>query len=74
VLPWEYTGNTLHPNEKPVIAIAPLIEAFSQPGDLVLDPFCGSGTTGVAAKMLGRRFVLVDRVYGHCRNARERLK
>jgi DNA modification methylase len=73
VLPWDYTGNRLHPNEKPVVAIAPLIEAFSKPGDVVLDPFCGSGTTGVAAQLLDRRFVLVDKVYRHCRSARERL-
>lgn len=73
VLPWEYTGNTHHPNEKPVIAIIPLIEAFSKPGDLVLDPFCGSGTTGLAAKTVGRRFVLIDKTYAHCRTARDRL-
>jgi len=55
VLPWQYTGNTLHPNQKPVIAIAPLIEAYSKPSDIVLDPFAGSGTTGVAAKQCRRQ-------------------
>jgi adenine-specific DNA-methyltransferase len=49
VVPWEYIGNKFHPNEKPVIALTPLIEAFSKPGDIVLDPFCGSGTIGGAA-------------------------
>jgi len=73
VLPWEYTGNELHPNEKPIVAITPLIESFSKPGDIVLDPFCGSGTTGVAAKLYGRRFVLVDKVARHCRTSRKRL-
>ena len=74
VLPWEYTGNKLHPNEKPVVAITPLIKAFSKPGDLILDPFCGSGTTGAAAQTLDRRYVLLDKVYRHCRSARGRLQ
>ena len=37
-----------------------VVEAASNPGDLVLDFFCGSGTTGAVAKRLGRRFLLVD--------------
>jgi adenine-specific DNA-methyltransferase len=73
VLPWEYTGNTLHPNQKPVIGITPLIEAYSKPGDLVIDPFAGSGTTGVAAKACHRRFVLIETVSHLCQVARERL-
>jgi site-specific DNA-methyltransferase (adenine-specific) len=55
VVEWVYTGNRLHPTEKPVQALTPLIRAFTQPGDLVLDPFCGSGSTLVAANALGRR-------------------
>jgi adenine-specific DNA-methyltransferase len=73
VLPWEYTGNNLHPNEKPVMAITPLIEAFSKPGDIVLDPFCGSGTTGVAARLCERRFILIDKTWRHYRTAQDRL-
>ena len=38
-----------------------IVAASSRPGDLVLDPFAGSGTTGVAAARLGRRWLLVDR-------------
>jgi DNA modification methylase len=41
-------------------AILELVEWFCEPGDLVLDPFCGGGTTGVACLQLGRRFVGVD--------------
>ena len=73
VLPWEYTGNELHPNQKPVIGITPLIEAYSKPGDIVLDPFAGSGTTGIAAQACDRRFILVEKVWHHCHVARRRL-
>lgn len=44
----------------PVTAIAPFIEAFTRPGDMVLDPFAGSGMTGIAALMTGRRAILYD--------------
>ena len=44
VLDFPYTGNRLHPTQKPVGALMPLIAAFTRPGDLVLDPFCGSGS------------------------------
>jgi adenine-specific DNA-methyltransferase len=60
VLEWRYTGNERHPTEKPLPAIMLLVEAFSNPGDLVLDPFMGSGTTTVAAKKLGRRYIGID--------------
>ena len=46
ILPWAYTGNKLHPTQKPVEALLPLINAYSAPGETVLDPFAGSGTTG----------------------------
>jgi len=60
VLPWKYTGNKIHPTQKPVSALIPLIDAYSKPGDIVLDPFGGSGSTAVAAKNRGRRFVLFE--------------
>jgi adenine-specific DNA-methyltransferase len=60
VLEWRYTGNTHHPTEKPVMAMMLMVDAFSRPGDLVLDPFVGSGTTAVAAKRLGRRYIGID--------------
>ncbi len=46
-----------HPTQKPEILLDRILRASSQPADLVLDPFCGSGTTGVVAARLGRRFV-----------------
>lgn len=57
VLPWKYTGNKLHPTQKPVSCLMPLIESFSKPGDLVLDPFCGSGSTCEAAFLANRRYL-----------------
>lgn len=61
VLSWRYSGNRFHPTQKPVEAIVPLIEAYSQPGDVVLDPFAGSGTTAIAARRQGRRFILIEK-------------
>ncbi len=53
VIYWTYTGNKLHPTQKPLGILKPLIEAFSQPGDTVLDPFCGSGSTLVGRPRAG---------------------
>jgi DNA modification methylase len=70
VIPWTtYTGNKLHPTQKPLEVLTPLIESFSQPGEIVLDPFCGSGSTLAAAKELGRRFVGVELEAAHHRTA-----
>jgi DNA modification methylase len=55
-----YSGNRSHPTQKPVSALMPLIESFSAPGDVVLDPFCGSGSTLAAARLLGRRFIGIE--------------
>jgi site-specific DNA-methyltransferase (adenine-specific) len=49
VIDWSYTGNRLHPTQKPIKVLRPLIEAFCPGGGLVLDPFCGSGSTLIAA-------------------------
>jgi hypothetical protein len=54
----ERTG---YPTQKPLALLEPLVRAHSRPGELVLDPFCGSGTTLVAAVRAGRRAVGVDR-------------
>jgi site-specific DNA-methyltransferase (adenine-specific) len=60
VLPWSYTGNQLHPTEKPTCALTPLIAAFSQPGEVVADPFMGSASTGHAALDLNRHFLGIE--------------
>jgi adenine-specific DNA-methyltransferase len=73
VLKWEYTGNELHPTQKPVSALRPLIGTFSKQGDIVLDPFCGSGTTLVAATEMRRRGVGIEIDEGYWRTAIRRL-
>jgi site-specific DNA-methyltransferase (adenine-specific) len=74
VLDWEYSGNQLHPTQKPVQPLKTLIGAFTKPGDKVLDPFCGSGSTLVAAQELDRRFIGIELDEQHHRTATDRLR
>jgi site-specific DNA-methyltransferase (adenine-specific) len=69
-----FVGARLHPAQKPVDLMAQLIEAFSRPGDLILDPFTGSGTTAVAARETGRNFVAIEKLWRNYAIACERLK
>lgn len=73
VLPWSYTGNRHHPTQKSVRILQPLIETFSRPGDLVVDPFAGSGSTCVAAQRSNRRSIGIELDAAHCQTARARL-
>jgi site-specific DNA-methyltransferase (adenine-specific) len=73
VIDFAYTGNRLHPTEKPVSALAPLIECFTRPGELVLDPFCGSGSTLEAACRLGRDWLGIELDAQHHATASRRL-
>lgn len=57
---WSMAENTNHPTQKPEKLLAKIILASSDPGDLVLDPFLGSGTTAVVAKKLGRSYVGIE--------------
>ena len=54
-------GDKVHPTQKPEALLARVIMASSKPGDVVLDPFFGSGTTGAVAKLLGRNYVGIER-------------
>ena len=65
--------NTLHPTQKPVGALLPLLMAFSQIGDVILDPFAGSGSTAVAAAMLGRHSIAIELSEQYAVIARDRL-
>ena len=51
----------ISPTQKPLCILKPLIEAFTAPGDVVLDPFAGSGSALLAAKMLGRSWLGIER-------------
>jgi len=57
VIDMPYSGNKLHPTQKPVAALAPLIRSFTLQGELVLDPFAGSGSSCAAALLTGRRYI-----------------
>ena len=61
VLSYRTITNGEHPCEKPVSLLADLIRCTTDPGDIILDPFAGSGTTGVAAIAEGRRAILVEK-------------
>ena len=67
------SGRKVHPTQKPEALIARILLAASRPGDLVLDPFLGSGTTAAVAKRLRRRFVGVERDPAYARAAMERV-
>jgi len=73
VLDWTYSGNKLHPTQKPLSVLLPLVETFSRPGDLVLDPFAGSGSSLLAAKLLGREYLGIELDAAYCEIARRRL-
>lgn len=64
-----------HPTQKPLALLDRILLASSQSGDLVLDPFCGSGTTGVSSMALGRRFIGIDTERSFLRDlAKKRLQ
>ena len=63
----------LHPTQKPLGLMRELIQDFTQQGDVVLDPFMGSGTTGVACLDLGRRFMGIEQDPATFHTARQRL-
>lgn len=60
VFPPDLGSNRLHPNQKPLALIKELIRLSTRAGDMVLDPFSGAGTTAVACKELGRKFIVFD--------------
>jgi site-specific DNA-methyltransferase (adenine-specific) len=67
-------GKNEHPTSKPVALMLQLVSDFSQHGEAILDPFAGSGTTGVACLRLGRRFIGVERDERYFELACERLR
>ena len=71
---WSMAENTAHPTQKPEKLIAKLILASSNESDLVLDPFAGSGTTGVVAKKLNRNYICIEQNPLYCAWAQKRLE
>lgn len=69
----EGSGNRLHPTQKPVDLFRYLIRTYTRPGDLVLDPVVGSGTTAIAAREEQRRFIVGDSSAEYVQVARDRL-
>lgn len=66
-------GKKLHPTQKPESLLARIIMSCTQPGDIVLDPFFGSGTTGAVAKKLGRNFVGFEKEPEYIEAAEQRI-
>lgn len=82
--PWKARQNLLpfnvdtselidHPSPKPLAAMVALILAYTEPEWMILDPFCGSGTTGVACAMTGRNFIGIEIDERYCAIARRRI-
>lgn len=70
---WSMAENTSHPTQKPEKLVAKLILASTNKGDVVFDPFLGSGTTAVTAKKLDRRFVGIEKSKRYCALSQYRL-
>lgn len=73
---WEFAPQDaarFHPTQKPVGLICRQLEEYTRPGDLILDPYSGSGTVAVACHLTGRRFIAVERDEGYHRKSVERL-
>ena len=66
-------GAKAHPTQKPEALLHRVLVGTTNPGDVVLDPFFGTGTTGAVAKRLGRRYIGIEREAGYIATARKRL-
>jgi site-specific DNA-methyltransferase (adenine-specific) len=71
---WSMPENTDHPTQKPEKLLAKIILASTNEGDLILDPFAGSGTTAVTAKKLGRSFTAIEADEQYCLLTEKRLQ
>ena len=66
-------GHKVHPTQKPEALLYRVLLACTKPGDVVLDPFFGTGTTGAVAKRLGREWIGIEREVGYCAAAERRI-
>jgi modification methylase len=67
-------GRKVHPTQKPEALLYRILLASTKPGDVVLDPFFGTGTTGAVAKRLGRRWIGIEREADYCAAAADRIE
>jgi site-specific DNA-methyltransferase (adenine-specific) len=67
-------GERLHPTQKPIELMLELVRLFSDPDEIILDPYCGSGSTGAACLRAGRRFIGIEKDAAWARTATERLE
>jgi len=67
------TGTKAHPTQKPEALLHRVIMASTKPGDIILDPFFGTGTTGAVARRLGRKFIGIEREENYARIAKDRI-
>ena len=74
VIEMPYSGNKLHPTQKPVAALAPLVRSFSLPGELVFDPFAGSGSSCAAALLTARKYLGIEMDFEYFQQASARLE
>ncbi len=74
VIKWEYSGNKLHPTQKPLAILKPLIQSFSEPGSTMLDCFAGSGSSCLAAKSLFRNYIGIELDKQYASIAQRRLE
>jgi DNA modification methylase len=71
-----FTGDTFwgHPSQKPKKLMQELVKKFSKEGDIILDPFAGSGSTLLAAKNMGRKYIGIEISPDYCKIAEDRLR
>lgn len=69
----EEKGKRIHPTQKPLLLFQDILKDFSKPGDIIFDPFSGSGTTAVAAYKLGRNFICTEKDAGYWEKSCARL-
>lgn len=73
VIDMDYSGNKLHPTQKPMSALVPLIRSFTLPGEWILDPFAGSASTCAAAMLTDRKYIGIEMDEQYFRIAQSRL-
>lgn len=71
---WDTRKSKLHPTQKPVAACEYFIRTYTNPGEVVLDPFMGSGTIGVACQNLGREFIGIELEQKYYEAAKQRIE